>query len=817
MKTQGNHPAPGPDDRPVIVHVLHTLNAAGAEVLVRDLAAATEDRYRTIVVALDSDGPLRTAFEARGVEVHVLRRRPGVDWSCATRIASIARRRRASIIHAHQYTPFFYAALARLAGARRCRLVFTEHGRHYPDRRRTKRVLANRLLVRLAHRITAVGESVADKLIRNEGIPRRRIAVIHNGVDPDRFPTLDACERNTLRASIGVAPEATLILHVAGFRPVKDHPTALRAFARLAARDPDAVLAFAGTGPGQPDAERLAESLGIADRVRFLGARDDVPRLWAAADIALLTSFSEGVSVAALEAMASRRPMVATNVGGNGEVVAHGETGFLAPREDDAAIAEALARLAASPTLRARMGRAARHRLNARFTQRAMHEAFDRLYRSLPPHARRPTKDDDPAPIERVLLVFADDYGRHPSSTQHIVNRLPATWRVVWVNTIGTRRPRLCRADIRRAWGKVQQWRARRGGESSASAARTETPPNVRAINPPMWPSFHTPLARRLNRWMMARAIRPALEQAVAEAPAASPPPPVSALTALPVTADLVGRLPVDNWVYYMVDDFGAWPGLDGEAMRLMDARQLDAVDRVAAVSEPLARRAEAHRRRVARITHGVDLEHWRADRVDADDNHDHDRCHPLAQSLRSSDRPTAVFWGLIDARLDVEAVESLCAQWRGRVLLVGPTQGEPDRLAAIEGVELTGPVPYATLPKIAAAADVLIMPYAATAATRAMQPLKLMEYLATDRPVVCLALPSTRAWADAADVVTRGAFAERVRLRAVEGLPAGQREARRRLAAESWAAKADAMRRLIEGGEAIAIGSPPPPNARAA
>lgn len=796
MSTQRAQPVAGADERPTIVHVLHTLNAAGAEVLVRDLCGATADRYRSVVIALDGEGPLRAALEARGVMVHVLHRRPGLDWSCARRIATIARQAEAAIIHAHQYTPFFYAAIARLIGARRGRLVFTEHGRHYPDGRRWKRVLANRLLARLAHRITAVGESVAQKLARNEGIARRRIEVIHNGVDPDRFPALSEDQRAAARREIGVDRDETLFLHVAGFRPVKDHVSAVRAFARLRDAGSNAVLAFAGTGPTQADAEQLAESLGVADRVRFLGARDDVPRLWAAADAGLLTSLSEGISVAALEAMAAGRAMIATDVGGNPEIIADGRTGRLVPRGDEKAIADAMRQLANDPDLRLAMGRAARQRLEARFTERAMHEAFDRLYRSLLPPGQQASSQRGGPAANRVLIVFADDYGRHPSSAQHLVNRLPAAWRIIWVNTIGTRRPRLCRADALRAWDKVKQWLggfdAAVGVADAGAAAEGGAPPNLQVINPTMWPSFHTPLARRLNRSRLERAVRAAVEATIARRADPSSPP-VTALTALPITADLIGRLPVDRWVYYMVDDFGAWPGLDGEALRLMESRQLAAVDRVAAVSESLARRAEAFGHQVERITHGVDLAHWRANGPPPP------AATPIVDTLTATPTPTAVFWGLIDARLDAEAIEMLCARWEGRVVLVGPTQGEVGRLASIDGVELAGSAPYAALPWIAAAADVLIMPYATTAATQAMQPLKLMEYLATDRPVVCLTLPSTRAWSDAADVVPRGEFADRVARRAAEGLPPAQREARRRLAAEGWEAKAEMMRRLLE------------------
>ncbi len=369
----------------------------------------------------------------------------------------------------------------------------------------------------------------------------------------------------------------------------------------------------------------------------------------------------------------------------------------------------------------------------------------------------------DPAP----LVVFSDDWGRHPSSCQHLVAHLLPTRPVLWVNTIGTRPPRLDLATLRRAAEKFRQW-----GRPKPPAATGAAP---RVLNPRMWPSFRTRFARGLNRRFIGRALR----GAVAELPV----PPV-VVTTLPVTADLVGEFPAVRWVYYCVDDFGVWPGLDGRTMRTMEAELVGKVDAAVAVSETLQEHLAKFGRPSHLLTHGVDLAHFR--RVPA----------ALPDSLRGLDAlagPLVVFWGVIDRRMDVEFVRGLAGSLEaGTVLLVGP-QDDPDpALFALPRVTTLPPVPYADLPALAARAAVLVMPYADLPVTRAMQPLKLKEYLATGKPVVVRDLPATRPWADCLDVAgTPDAFAAAVRERLAGGVPAAQTAARARLEDEGWAAKA--------------------------
>lgn len=380
----------------------------------------------------------------------------------------------------------------------------------------------------------------------------------------------------------------------------------------------------------------------------------------------------------------------------------------------------------------------------------------------------------DPAP----LVVFSDDWGRHPSSCQHLVAHLLSARPVVWVNTIGTRPPRLDLATVRRAAEKFRQW----GRAKPPDAARGVATPRV--LNPRMWPSFRSRLARGLNRRLLGRALR----AAVAELPA----PPV-VVTTLPLTADLVGAFPAARWVYYCVDDFGVWPGLDGRTMRTMEAELVGKVDAAVTVSGTLQEHLAKLGRPSHLLTHGVDLAHFRRTPAAA----------PV--SLRGLDAlagPLVVFWGVVDRRMDTEFVRALAGSLEaGTVLLVGPRDDPDPALLALPRVAALPPVPYADLPALAARAAVLLMPYADLPVTRAMQPLKLKEYLATGKPVVVRDLPATRPWADCLDVAgTPEAFAAVVRERLAGGVPTAQTAARARLEDEGWAAKAARFAEWLDG-----------------
>jgi len=355
----------------------------GAEVLAARLARQLREQYRFLFVCQDELGTLGAELRDEGFPVRVLDRQPGLSLRCSRQLAEIVRGEQVDLLHAHQYTPFFYSAISRFLGSR-IPVLFTEHGRHHPDHPSVKRKLANRLLLRRHDRVVAVGEAVRQALIHNEGIAPGRVEVIYNGIPLERFNLrLTTSQRMAIRTEIGLEPDDLMLIQVARLDYLKDHATAIRTVERLVPRKGNARLVLVGEGPERATIQDLVRDRGLEGHVKFLGLRTDVPRLLAAADIALLTSISEGIPLTLIEAMAAGLPVVATRVGGVPEVVVDGETGLLAPAGDDRALAELVFRLVATPDLLEDLGVKGRDCAVSLFSEVQMHAAYCRVYEEM--------------------------------------------------------------------------------------------------------------------------------------------------------------------------------------------------------------------------------------------------------------------------------------------------------------------------------------------------------------------------------------------------------------------------------------------------
>jgi len=402
-------------------------------------------------------------------------------------------------------------------------------------------------------------------------------------------------------------------------------------------------------------------------------------------------------------------------------------------------------------------------------------------------------------PVKQRLVIFSDDWGRHPSSCQHLAARLVKRYPVLWVNTIGMRAPSLNREDIGKALRKIRSWLGPKPPDSQDAAKQDHqvvVPPNMTVINPRMWPGFRTSWQKKLNARWVSQAVNAALGPRQAGEHR-------TVITTLPITADLIGRLDVDRWVYYCVDDFSVWPGLDGGVMREMESQQVVKADRLVAVSENLQQRLiELGGGESTLLTHGIDLDHWSGRKHQAAD--DARKAELAQQYFADLSGPILLFWGLIDPRLDLTWLQALSQAGLGNIVLIGPQQSPDASLASLPGVRMPGAAAYNDLPLLAQLADVLIMPYADLPVTRAMQPLKFKEYLATGKPVVARALPGIIDWHDASDLVNdQDAFVASVKHRLTHGVSDGQGIARQRLAMETWDHKATVFEQVICGPQA--------------
>jgi len=356
--------------------VVHVMQVAGAEVLVAETIRRLGSRIEATVLCLDDIGVLGERLQREGVPVIAYHRRAGLDLGVSRRMARDLRARRIQVVHAHQYTPFFYGSLAARLCRPRPRVIFTEHGRHYPDVVSAKRRMANRWLFdRLADRVNAVCEFSAKALAEKDGFRPGRIDVIPNGIDLPKYGGVtDIAAR---RRQLGMDPARQYVACVARFHPVKDHDMLLHAFAQVARARPGADLLLVGDGALRPQLEDLTNELGLSGRVRFLGVRDDVADILQVVDVFALTSVSEAASITLLEAMGAGRPVVVTGVGGNPEIVRDGVDGLLVPRGDHGATAAALIRVLGDGQLARTLGQSGAARIRDHYQ---LDQTMDRYY-----------------------------------------------------------------------------------------------------------------------------------------------------------------------------------------------------------------------------------------------------------------------------------------------------------------------------------------------------------------------------------------------------------------------------------------------------
>ncbi|WP_336366663.1 glycosyltransferase [Marinobacter sp. C2H3] len=367
-------------DRPVsVLHVTFNLGIGGTEQVIRQLIQALpKDQFRNEVVCIDGViGDTGHSLMEQGITIHALARKPGFDRELVTSIRTLLRERQIDLVHCHQYTPYLYGWLAAIGT--QARVVFTEHGRFHPDRRRYKAMGVNPLMALTSRAVVAISAATRNALATYEFMPRWRTQVIYNGIAPLHR---DADAGQAVRQALGI-PEAALVFGtVSRLDPVKNQRMMLEAFAHLFHQRPEAWLLMVGDGPDRAMLESSTDELGIRGRVVFTGFITQPAAHLNAMDVFLLSSHTEGTSMTLLEAMSLGLPSVVTGVGGNPEIVVNDATGLVTPPDDGLAFAAAMVRLADSPDLRARFGAAGKQRFETRFSVDTMAAAYAMVYRT---------------------------------------------------------------------------------------------------------------------------------------------------------------------------------------------------------------------------------------------------------------------------------------------------------------------------------------------------------------------------------------------------------------------------------------------------
>jgi sugar transferase (PEP-CTERM/EpsH1 system associated) len=336
------------------------------------------------VVTPAGSGPLGEHVPA-GVAVFPLGERHRPDRWNALRMARLFRKLRPDIVHTRNWTCIDAIIGARLAGVPV--VIHGEHGRDAadPEGRNPRRKQIRRILAPFVTEFVTVSRDLARWLVEEVRVPARKVRTIYNGVDTERYARGD---RAAARHALGIPGDWAVAGTVGRLDPVKDQAGLIRAFAQT--RTEKSALVIAGDGPSRQQLEAVVKELAVGHRVRLLGERSDVPTLLRALDVFVLPSLGEGISNAILEAMATGLPVIATRVGGNGELVSDGMTGRLVEPRCPEALAEALTAYFENPARARAHGAAGRERAVDEFGLERMLAGYAALYRQYATLEARP-------------------------------------------------------------------------------------------------------------------------------------------------------------------------------------------------------------------------------------------------------------------------------------------------------------------------------------------------------------------------------------------------------------------------------------------
>jgi glycosyltransferase involved in cell wall biosynthesis len=379
-----------------VLQLIGGFRMGGAERLILSLATeVNRDRFDVIPCAWGQVGPLEKELRAAGVPYRVLglQRRSILTGPLflldlrriVAALTDIMRELAIDIVHTHLTPPTLLGILAtrhqyspRLCATVHSVMLYKQRGNLSPREWLIRAGI--RTVFPQADRIIAVSEAVAHAAHRQAGLPKEKIAVIPNGIDPNRFRF--ETSRHELRQRLDLPSERPLVIAVGRLDRPKGYPHLLAAMAAMP-REERPLTLIVGDGPERYALEARAKAFDLAHDVQFLGIRHDVPALLAAADVFVLPSLWEGLPLVLLEAMAAQLPSIVTAVGENPKVIEDEKSGILVPPADEPALVAALLRLLRNPWQREQMGQAARERFERYFSLRRFVEAHERLYEEM--------------------------------------------------------------------------------------------------------------------------------------------------------------------------------------------------------------------------------------------------------------------------------------------------------------------------------------------------------------------------------------------------------------------------------------------------
>ncbi|MBA6377930.1 MULTISPECIES: glycosyltransferase [unclassified Colwellia] len=360
-----------------ILHLTFDMRIGGTEQVIKNLIdGADTNEFENSIFCIESPiGPFGKMLMDKGIHIHFEARQQGFDFQLVKSIRKYINYHKVDILHCHQYTPWVYGTIG--AMFTKTKIVFTEHGRFYPDSSTWKRKLVNPILNLFTDSVVAISEATKQALVEFENIPRRSINVIYNGIAE---LNVDIEKVKQLKLSLNLDEDKIILGTIARFDPIKNHKMMLKAFAEVLKKNSNAILLIVGDGDERESIEALIRELNITDNIILTGYNPNPKHYLAMMDIYLLSSFSEGTSMTLLEAMSLGKPCVVTDAGGNAEIIKHKENGLVTDNDNLEQFTDCCNELIADTVKQKLYGEAGRKIFEENFSLNNMLNRYRALY-----------------------------------------------------------------------------------------------------------------------------------------------------------------------------------------------------------------------------------------------------------------------------------------------------------------------------------------------------------------------------------------------------------------------------------------------------
>lgn len=363
-----------------VLHLTFDMRIGGTEQVIKNLIeGSNKEQFHMSVFCLEEPiGPFGQMLLEKRIPIASTQRHAGFDINLIKTIRQHLKKYHIDVLHCHQYTPWVYGTFAALGT--KTKIIFTEHGRFYPDSTTWKRKLVNPLLNLFTDKITAISKATKQALVDFEYIPENKIEVIYNGI---HALSKEKEETQALKNQLGIDNSTFVLGTIARLDSIKNHPMMFKAFKMVLQTHPNTKLILVGDGDERQSLEKLAKQLDLYNHIIFTGYIAKPAHYLDCMDIFLLSSLSEGTSMTLLEAMSLSKPCVVTDAGGNAEIIKNNINGFVSENNNANLFSENISKLINSKNLMQEFSRNSRECFDQNFNVKNMSLSYVSLYKQL--------------------------------------------------------------------------------------------------------------------------------------------------------------------------------------------------------------------------------------------------------------------------------------------------------------------------------------------------------------------------------------------------------------------------------------------------